>query len=50
MVTLGVPVAGAESVRLDETPDGGAVTLEPGGRLHFDVGPHGLRSVRVRPG
>ena len=50
-VAFGVSVAGAESVRLDETPDGGAVILDGGGgRLRLEVGPHGLRSVRVRPG
>ena len=49
-VTFGVPVDGAESVRLDETPDGGAATLADDGRsLRLDVGPHGLRSARLRP-
>lgn len=51
-VRLGFGVAAAESVRLDETPDGGAVELVPGaggGVLRVAVGPHGLRTVRVRP-
>jgi hypothetical protein len=48
VVTFGVPVAGAESVRLDETPDGGAVVLDGDGRrLRLDVAPHGMRSARV---
>ena len=52
-VTLGFPVAEVESVRLDETPDRGPVTIEahPAGRaeLRLTVGAHGLRTVRLRP-
>lgn len=47
-VRFGFPVTGAESVRLDETPDGGEVELD-GATLALRVGAHGLRSVRLRP-
>ena len=48
-VALAPPVADVESVRLDEAPDGGSVALDPAdGRLRLTVGPHGLRSVRLR--
>lgn len=53
VVVLGAPVAvvaaSAESVRLDETSDGGVVTLDADQScLRLDVGPHGLRSIRLR--
>jgi mannosylglycerate hydrolase len=47
-LTLGFPVAGAESVRLDESPIDQPVTQEDG-HVRFPVPPHALRSVRVRP-
>jgi alpha-mannosidase len=43
---LGFPFAGAESVRLDETPATGAVTRD-GDTLCFPVPPHALRGVRI---
>jgi hypothetical protein len=46
-VDLGLPVASAESVRLDESPDGRPLT-SVGSHLDLPVGPHQLRSVRVR--
>jgi alpha-mannosidase len=46
-LSFGVPVRAAASVRLDETPDGGAVTLA-GATVRLTVGPHALRSVLVR--
>jgi mannosylglycerate hydrolase len=46
-VDLGLPATTVESVRLDESPDGRAVVLD-GGRMLFAVGPHALRSVRLR--
>jgi alpha-mannosidase len=46
-VDLGLPVASAVSVRLDETPDGRPLGAE-GSRLELDVGPHQLRSVQIR--
>jgi mannosylglycerate hydrolase len=46
VVTTRVPVGRATSLRLDETPDRGAVTLEDG-RVIFTVGPHGLRTVAL---
>ncbi len=46
-IILGVPIEEVVSVRLDETPDGGAVELD-GDTLRITVGPHGLRGVRVR--
>lgn len=49
VVTLGFPVAAVDSVRLDETPDGGTVDHD-GSSLRFPVGPHALRSLRIRPG
>lgn len=52
-VSVGFPVAAVESARLDETPDGGTVTVEahPAGRaeLRLTVGAHGVRTVRLRP-
>jgi len=52
-VHLGLPVTDAGSVRLDETPDGGEVALtaeaDGGAEVGLAVGPHGLRTVRVRP-
>ena len=47
IVDLGLPVMAVESVRLDERPDGLGAELD-GARLLFDVGPHALRSVRLR--
>ncbi len=44
VVRLGLPVADATSVRLDETPDERDVLLEPGS-LRFAVPPRALRSV-----
>ena len=46
-VVTGVPVHKAVSVRLDESPDGGALEHQ-GSRLTLSVGPHGVRSVRLR--
>lgn len=46
-VDLGLPVTSVESSRLDETPDGRPLASE-GSRLELPVGPHQLRSVRVR--
>lgn len=46
-LALATPMAAVESVRLDETPDGGAVARD-GRRLSFDVPARALRSVRVR--
>lgn len=46
-VTFGVPVADAVSVRLDETSDGLPLVREES-CLHLPLGPHALRSVRVR--
>lgn len=48
-LTVGVPFAAVESVRLDETPDGGTVRRD-GGVLRFAVPAHGLRSLRLRTG
>lgn len=48
-VRFGVALAGATSVRLDETPDGLALDRD-GDQLRFTVGPHALRSIRVRSG
>jgi hypothetical protein len=46
---LGFPVADALSVRLDEWPDD--LPLDRAhSRLGFPVGPHALRSIRIRPG
>ena len=45
-LTVATPIAAVESVRLDESPDGGGVTRN-GAQVHFDVAPHALRSVRV---
>jgi mannosylglycerate hydrolase len=44
-IALGVPVADAQMVRLDETAAEGTVHRE-GSYLTFDVPPHALRSVR----
>ncbi len=57
-VRLGFGVVAAESVRLDETPDAEAVALDAdagggaggGAVLRLAVGPHGVRTVRLRPG
>ncbi|HEY3723224.1 MAG TPA: glycosyl hydrolase-related protein [Acidimicrobiia bacterium] len=46
-VRFAVPIADVTSVRLDETPDGGAVTLVEG-TARVDVGPHALRTLRIR--
>jgi hypothetical protein len=49
VVALGFDVAGAQPVRLDESPCD--EPLEHDGRsLRFPVPPHALRTVRVRPG
>ena len=52
-VRLAFAVAGAESARLDETPDDGDVALaagaDGGAEIRLVVGPHGLRTVRLRP-
>jgi mannosylglycerate hydrolase len=45
---FGFEVGTAVSVRLDETADGPPVSLD-GPEVGFEVGPHALRSVRVRP-
>jgi hypothetical protein len=45
-VTIGLPIAQASFVRLDESPQGGAPARE-GSTLRFPVGPHALRSLRV---
>lgn len=42
-------VAEAQSVRLDESPDDGTVERRDG-RVRFAVGPHALRSLRLRFG
>ena len=47
IVEIGLAVASAESVRLDESPDTLALDLD-GTRLRLVVGPHQLRSVRLR--
>jgi alpha-mannosidase/mannosylglycerate hydrolase len=47
VVRLGLPVAGAEAVQLDETPCPGDVSLR-GDVLGFAVPPRALRSVRLR--
>ena len=44
---FGFPLGTAESVRLDELPDRGAVDVE-GDHLTLPIGPHALRSVRIR--
>jgi hypothetical protein len=46
VITFGLPVRGVVSVRLDETPDGGAVTRRAD-QIELDVAPHRLRSLRV---
>jgi hypothetical protein len=46
-VRLGFPIEGAESLRLDETPDGGALDRQ-GDRLRLPVPAHGLRTVLLR--
>ncbi|HSP97497.1 MAG TPA: hypothetical protein VL049_09685, partial [Candidatus Dormibacteraeota bacterium] len=47
-LTIGVPIVSVESVRLDETPDGGACARDRNS-LHYTVPAHGLRSLRLRP-
>jgi mannosylglycerate hydrolase len=44
---VGLPLAGVESVRLDETPDGNELHHD-GKTVHLTVGPHALRSLRLR--
>ncbi|HKJ24217.1 MAG TPA: glycosyl hydrolase-related protein, partial [Myxococcota bacterium] len=44
---LGFAVADAESLRLDETPDGGVLTRD-GATLRLPVPAHGLRTVALR--
>jgi hypothetical protein len=46
-LALGVPIASAESVRLDETRDGGGCVRDRN-TLHCTLPPHSLRSLRVR--
>lgn len=46
-LTFGVPITGGVSVHLDETPDGGPLDHDDT-RLTVRLGPHALRSVRVR--
>jgi hypothetical protein len=46
-LTVGILVTGARSLRLDETPDGGAVDLIDGA-VSFPVGPHALRTIELR--
>lgn len=46
-VTFGIALAAVESVRLDETPDGGSASHD-GAVVRCDVPPHGLRSLRIR--
>jgi len=45
-LALGLPVARASFVRLDESPAGGAPAVD-GSTLRFPVGPHALRTLRV---
>ncbi len=49
VVHCGLPLAAADSVRLDESPDGGPVDVA-GNCLRLQVGPHALRSLRLRWG
>ena len=46
-VTMGVPVTDVVSVRLDEQPDGAPVDRR-GPTLTLPLGPHALRSLRIR--
>jgi alpha-mannosidase len=46
VLTLAASIAGAVSLRLDETPDGGEVALDDR-RVSFAVGPHALRTVAL---
>jgi alpha-mannosidase/mannosylglycerate hydrolase len=46
-IRFAVPIADVTSVRLDETPDGGAATLVEG-TVRVDVRPHALRTLRIR--
>ena len=46
-VTLGFDVEDAESVRLDESADGGVLD-HAGSRIDLTVAPHHLRSIRLR--
>ncbi len=46
-VILGLPLADAVSIRLDEGPDGQPIERD-GSRLTYAVRPHALRSIRVR--
>jgi mannosylglycerate hydrolase len=48
VVSVGVPVTRAVSLRLDESPDGGDVDLD-GATVRFTVGPHALRTVALIP-
>jgi hypothetical protein len=47
-LTINLPIRSVESVRLDESADGGTVAHEDG-TLTCEVPPHALRSLRVRP-
>jgi mannosylglycerate hydrolase len=48
VVSLGVPVARVDSLRLDESPDDGDVDLD-GSTIRFTVGPHALRTIAFVP-
>jgi hypothetical protein len=48
-IRFGLPISAATSVRLDESPDGGAAALE-GATVFVDVAPHQLRTVRIGTG
>jgi hypothetical protein len=45
--TLGLPISRARSARLDESPEDDTCALD-GSRISFSVGPHQLRSFRLR--
>lgn len=47
LLTLGIPVAAVESVRLDERPDG-APFVHDGARIRVPIRPHQVRSLRLR--
>jgi len=50
-VRVGFEMASVEPVRLDESPiETSAIEVEVDGReIRFEVGPHALRSIRIRP-
>jgi hypothetical protein len=47
-VRVGLPLHEVTSVRLDETPDGRTCERR-GSKVTFAVGPHALRTIRLRP-